>query len=328
MIDSLTRGRRGGWRYALSAAAGLSFSACQSGAAVTPPSTAVVATQGPSTIAATTAPNLSVPDVEPLDSAAAIAVALNAAERGIRDRNLSADETARWGRAQQRAYRALANHAELDDAVRVRLDSDVRAAFDLNVEARRAVVQHASTKPVSEPSATLPAWTIVDPLSASQLLGYYREAESASGVPWQYLASINLVETRSGRIVGSSTSGAVGPMQFLPATWESCCAGDVLDPHDAILGAATYLVSRGAPADMIAALRGYNPNEGYVGAVDAYARNMMADERAFFGYHAWEVYVSTSAGSVRLPVGYSASEPVDVIAYVATHPQDLAPVND
>ena len=321
------------WRLSLVALVGILASSCQSDATVTAPTTAAIAFPSSSSTVSTTAPDLPAPDlptpdVASFDSAAGIAAVLNAAERGIRDRGLSPDETARWGRVQQRAYRALTNHAEWDAAVRDRIGSDVQIAFDRNVEARRAVADHASTKPAGEPSVTLPAWTIVDPLPAPQLLGYYREAESATGVPWQYLAAINVVETRVGRIVGASSSGAVGPMQFLPSTWSSCCVGDVQDPHDSILGAATYLVSRGAPIDMIAALRGYNPNDGYVGAVDAYARNMIADERAFFGYHAWEVYVSTSAGSVRLPVGYSSPEPADAVAYVATHPQDLAPVND
>ncbi len=36
-------------------------------------------------------------------------------------------------------------------------------------------------------------------------------------MPWYYLAAINLIETRMGRIDGLSTAGAQGPMQFLPA---------------------------------------------------------------------------------------------------------------
>ena len=263
-----------------------------------------------------------------LDTQRGIASALVAAERGIRDAALSADDIASWGRHQQRAYRALANHPEWDDAVRALLPTDVVAAFVLNVEARRAVAAHAATRPPTPPVDSLPAWTIAAPLPIAALLADYRRAEAATGVPWQYLAAINLVETRAGRIVGASASGAVGPMQFLPTTWASCCVGDVLNARDAIMGAAVYLVSRGAPADMRAALYGYNPNDGYVGAVDAYARNMIADEHAYNGYHAWEVYVTTSSGTVRLPVGYSAAQATPAAAYVLQHPEDLAPVTD
>lgn len=251
-----------------------------------------------------------------------------AAERGIRDVSLSVDETARWGRAEQRAYRALSQHPEWDDVVKGLMPDDVRAPFDLNVAARRAVTANAALHPPSDPLPTLPAWTIVAPLPIDELLSYYKEAEAATRVPWVYLAAINMVETRFGRIVGPSSAGAVGPMQFLPATWASCCVGDVLDPRDAIMGAAVYLASKGAPTDMRGALFGYNPNDGYVGSVEAYAKNLLADERAIFGYHAWEVYVSSAAGTVRLPVGYYASQPIDAASYVAAHPENLAPVAD
>ena len=250
------------------------------------------------------------------------------AERGIRDITLSPDSTARWGRLQQRAYRALAGRSEWDESVRALLPADVAAPFALNVRARRAVADHAAASGPSTPSPTLPAWTIVEPLPTEQLLGYYREAETATGVPWAYLAAISLMETRMGRIVGASSSGAVGPMQFLPSTWAECCTGDVTNPHDAIMGAAVYLATLGAPADMRKALYGYNPNDGYVGAVDAYARNLLADPRAIYGYHAWEVYVTTSAGTLRLPIGYISSAPQDAATYVAAHRDDLAPVHD
>lgn len=113
--------------------------------------------------------------------------------------------------------------------------------------------------------------------------------------------------------------------RFLPETWATCCTGDIDDPHDAIIGAAEYLRSNGAPDDMVGALYAYNPNDGYVGAVDAYARNLAADERALSGYHGWEVYVSTSAGTIRLPVGYAATDPVDALTYLVAHPDDGPP---
>jgi hypothetical protein len=113
-------------------------------------------------------------------------------------------------------------------------------------------------------------------------------------------------------------------MQFLPSTWAGCCTGDIDDPRDAILGAARYLVMRGAPADMQRALYGYNPSQPYVTAVRSYAENMMEDERSYLGYHAWQVIVSTSAGPVRLPIGFSAAVPVDASGYLAAHPEDAA----
>ena len=263
----------------------------------------------------------------PAVTAESLAAEITAVERGIRDPALDptrdAEALAELGRRQQRAYRQLARHDELDEAVAALLPDDVTEAYRFNVMARQAVVVHAEGRPPTEPSPTLPAWSIAEPAPIDELLGYYAEAEAATAVPWEYLAAINFVETRMGRIGGASSAGAIGPMQFLPETWAACCDGDPTDPHDAIMGAAVYLVSEGAPADMAAALYGYNPNDGYVGQVTAYAANLMADPLAYRGYHGWEVLVGSAAGTVRLPTGYSATEPTDAAAYVAAHPEDL-----
>ena len=93
-----------------------------------------------------------------------------------------------------------------------------------------------------------------------------------------------------GRIDGLSTAGAQGPMQFLPTTWAECCTGDIEDPHDAIVGAAVYLKRSGAPENMDRAILRYNRDTRYLDAVKAYAANMAADERAYLGYHTWEVF--------------------------------------
>ena len=119
----------------------------------------------------------------------------------------------------------------------------------------------------------------------------YDHGAAAGGVGWEYLAAIHLVETRMGRIKGDSTAGAQGPMQFIPSTWAAYGrGGDVTSNRDAIHAAARYLKASGAPADMARALRAYNNSARYVRAVTAYARQMEADERAYLGYHAWQVY--------------------------------------
>ena len=43
-------------------------------------------------------------------------------------------------------------------------------------------------------------------------------------------------------------------------------------------------------------------------APTAYAEQMVADEWAYLGYHAWQVYFTTELGDVLLPVGYEATE--------------------
>jgi membrane-bound lytic murein transglycosylase B len=144
----------------------------------------------------------------------------------------------------------------------------------------------------------------VSPPPVEVLRSYYAEAEAASGVPWAYLASIHLVETRLGRIRGTSSAGAQGPMQFIPETWARYGQGDINDNRDAILAAARLLQANGGPADMSRALFRYNNSNRYVEAVESYAQLMLSDERAFLGYYGWQVYSATTDGTFLLPEGY------------------------
>ena len=91
----------------------------------------------------------------------------------------------------------------------------------------------------------LPAWRIVAPAPAADLLRYYKRGERTYGIGWEYLAAINLVETGMGRIRGTSVAGAQGPMQFLPTTWARWGRGNVPDPANSIMAAARYLAHDG-----------------------------------------------------------------------------------
>ena len=127
-----------------------------------------------------------------------------------------------------------------------------------------------------------------------------------------------------GRIRGVSSAGAVGPMQFLPSTWAVCCSGDPTVMREAIIGAATYLAQSGAPDDMAAALYQYNPNDGYVAVVTAYAETLRDEPELYPGYHAFQVFFGASVGTVRLPVGYSRTDPIDAAEFLASNPQHAA----
>ncbi len=258
-------------------------------------------------------------------TAASLAAELSAIESALRAPGATADELTEIGQRQQLAYRAVNRHPEWHAELIDLVAPEAAAPLNFHLAARAAQTAHAATRPPTDPAITLPAWTIVEPLPIDELFGYYREAQAATGVPWEYLAAIHFQETRMGRIVGVSSAGAVGPMQFLPTTWAECCEGDPTIARDAIMGAARYLTLRGAPGDMQAALYGYNPNNGYVGAVTAYAQAMQADEGAYLGFHGWQVFYGTSEGTVRLPVGYSAIAPIDVQVYLRDHPEDLLP---
>ena len=240
-------------------------------------------------------------------------------ESVIRDPAAPADRVAAAGRLQQRCYRRLGDNPEWLPTALAEVPDHLDRAVDANLRANLALRRLAVSD--SPPPDEMPAWRIVEPQPVQTLLGWYKEAEAATGVPWTHLAAINLVETRMGRIVGLSVAGARGPMQFLPSTWDECCTGDIDDPHDAILGAATYLRRNGAPTDMARALRRYNNSQRYVDAILAYAEVLAADALAYRGYHAWEVYVSTKAGSILLKPGYDEPVPVPVDEWLARHPE-------
>ena len=116
---------------------------------------------------------------------------------------------------------------------------------------------------------------------------FYSEADARYRVPWSYLASINYIESDFGRAAVESSAGALGPMQFMPATWAAYGHGDVHDPHDAILGAASYLARSGAPSDMPAALWRYNHDGDYVEAVSRLAGVIRADPTWLDRLYVW-----------------------------------------
>jgi hypothetical protein len=163
---------------------------------------------------------------------------------------------------------------------------------------------------LTPPAARLPSWRIVPAASLAMLRADYRAAQAATGVGWSYLAAINFVETDFGRIIGPSSAGARGPMQFLPATWAIYGHGDIYRPRNAILAAARFLADHGALRDIGAALYAYNPSWRYADAVARYASLLRADPRALTGYYSRSVIFRLGAGWVLLRPGYGTSPAV------------------
>ncbi len=240
---------------------------------------------------------------------------LVADERALRNPSSPEHVVVEAARRQQLAYRVIGRHPEWDPIVRPRIPPPLLESYDRNVDARRQLT--AMSKRGRE---TMPAWRIVEPRPADELMGYYREAESTFGVGWAYLAAINLVETGFGRVAGVSTAGAQGPMQFMPATFAAYGnGGDIHSPRDSIMAAGRYLAANGFAHDRNYALYRYNNSNQYVRAVSDYAAALEAAPDTFKGYHQWDVYYNTTAGDVLLPIGYSAPAPIPVADYLATH---------
>jgi transglycosylase-like protein with SLT domain len=129
----------------------------------------------------------------------------------------------------------------------------------------------------------------------------FEKAQRRYGIHWTVLAAINFVESRFGRLPGPSSAGAVGPMQFLPATWARYgMGGNIRDPRDAIPAAARLLAANGGRRHIRRALFAYNQSVAYVDAVLTYASEMKRDPRTYYAYYFWQVFVVTTKGVKQL----------------------------
>ena len=111
------------------------------------------------------------------------------------------------------------------------------------------------------------------------LLPVYQAAGTQYGIRWEILAAINEIETDYGRNLNVSSAGAVGWMQFMPATWKHYGVDanrdgtkDPYNPIDAIFAAARYLSAAGADRDLRGAIFAYNHADWYVDDVLRRAR--------------------------------------------------------
>jgi membrane-bound lytic murein transglycosylase B len=131
----------------------------------------------------------------------------------------------------------------------------------------------------------------VDPIPKKEYIKLYKKSarKYGFGPDWYILAAVGKVESNHGENMGPSSAGAMGPMQFLPSTWETSGVdgngdGDanIMDPEDSIPAAAGYLKDGGAPRDWYRALYSYNHADWYVKKVLAVAeayRRLAKDER-------------------------------------------------
>ncbi|HVV76304.1 MAG TPA: bifunctional lytic transglycosylase/C40 family peptidase [Mycobacteriales bacterium] len=121
----------------------------------------------------------------------------------------------------------------------------------------------AGLQAIAAPTIT-PTGTATNQIPADYLT-LYQAAALRCPMPWTILAAVGQVESDQGRDPGPSTTGAIGPMQFEPATWARWGVdgdGDgkknPRDPADAIPAAADYLCSLGVAKNPHDALVAYN----------------------------------------------------------------------
>src|SRR5215207_2846813 len=111
------------------------------------------------------------------------------------------------------------------------------------------------------------------------LLSIYQAAGIQYGIRWEVLAAINEIETDYGRNLNISSAGAMGWMQFMPATWKMYGTDanqdgnrDPFNPVDAIFAAARYLRAADGDQDLRRAIFAYNHADWYVDSVLLRAR--------------------------------------------------------
>jgi Transglycosylase SLT domain len=138
----------------------------------------------------------------------------------------------------------------------------------------------ASQKPVA---ANIPAGAPANYLNLFKASA----AKYCPGMSWTVLAAIAQIESGDGANNGPSSAGALGPMQFMPATWAQWGINgfgppgspDIMNPLDAVPSAARMLCADGAgnPATLRGAIFSYNHATWYVDEVLAlageYAKN-------------------------------------------------------
>ena len=211
---------------------------------------------------------------------------------------LTATPSAASGPAHQRAIHALVVDPALRDAVLPLVEASRRVFVLRELEAADQL------RALTKPRVDLPAWTIMAPASVGELRAAYNTAQKATGIGWEYLAAVNFVETKMGRIRGTSTAGAQGPMQFLPATWKIYGRGDINNTNDAIAAAARFLKAKGGPQDMAKALFRYNNSKRYVTAITNYTTNLRENPDLLNDYAAWQVIYRYAPGDVALITGF------------------------
>jgi hypothetical protein len=133
--------------------------------------------------------------------------------------------------------------------------------------------------PVAQPAA-LPVVTAVSDTTPRNYLELYQAsaADYCPGLSWTVLAAIGQIESADGSNDGPSTAGALGPMQFMPATWAEWGTDgfgqsgtpDIMNPYDAVPSAARLLCADGATsgsAGLSQAVYDYNHATWYVSEV-------------------------------------------------------------
>ncbi len=254
-----------------------------------------------------------------------ISLLIDFIEKSLRDKDTSPKLIPLLAHYQQITYRYLSRESIKAKQVMSFLPKRWKHIYSLHLSARAELLSLSLGK--NYPTH-IPAWQIIPPEPSINLISYYKKAQLQTGIDWEILAAINLIETGMGRIRGASVANAQGPMQFLPSTWALKGIGnngDIYDPEDSILAAARYLVMRGGLTDIKDGLWGYNNNYSYGRAVLIYAQLLKVDPLSFNGLYHWKIHYRSKEGDLWLPVGFRTDQPLPISIFIKQFPSSVPP---
>jgi membrane-bound lytic murein transglycosylase B len=195
--------------------------------------------------------------------------------------------------ADQKRQDATRTISTLDDVQRrytrlvALLDAEQADLDRLSSRARhlKAAEQAAAELAAARAAATSSVRTVAPgQIPPNYLALYHSGATTCPGLDWSVLAAIGQVESGHGSNVGPSSSGAEGPMQFMPSTFAAYAVDgdgdgttDIWSPADSIYTAAHYLCANGAgsgPVGLHFAIFRYNHAEWYVSMVLSLAQQI------------------------------------------------------
>ncbi len=198
--------------------------------------------------------------------------------------SLNREESKRLEAALSAAARAVAASDKARTALAAAQQTDREVRDKIALAAQRAELDRLTAElaqSLAAVSASSGASAGYAPITAANLPAslrslYMRGAATCPGLPWNVLAGIGQVETDHGQNKNVSSAGAMGPMQFMPATWakygvdgDGDGVANILDQADAIFSAANYLCADGGgnSATLYQAIFAYNHSDFYVNTV-------------------------------------------------------------
>jgi membrane-bound lytic murein transglycosylase B len=192
----------------------------------------------------------------------------------------AADAESRWTQQVSDADTVTDQLARLQDLLtqqQALLDQATAQVKELQA-VRDAAARVAAVRAAAMSAGVVAAQSAVPlPVPPAYAALYKSAAATCPGLSWKVLAAIGQVETRHGQGSVVSSAGALGPMQFMPATFARYATdgdgdgkADIMDPADAIFTAARYLCANSAGLGgqhLHDALWHYNHAEWYVDLV-------------------------------------------------------------